>query len=507
MLDAIRKKKENFFYSLLILATSAVMLFFGVSGPSGSRSKNSGPVAWVNGDAINGQEYSQAVQGMYYQYASMLGSQYDEKLLRSFNLESRALDQLIRDKLLTQEAGRLGITVSDKELGDYIRTLPELQKDGKFDYEGYKARKNVGEIERSLRDNLQRRKLQAFIVDRIKLSPAEVKRGFWMKNTKVDLEYAKIDFNGLAPIKEYSDKEISDFLAKSDAEVKQEYESHTADYTEKGQVKLKQIRVGVPFQASEAQKAESRKKIEAIAKETTKENFESIAKTKSDDEYAKKGGERGWVTRGTLEQPLEAAIEPLQPGTVSGVVETPYGFYVLMVTEKKEPVTKPYDTVKKTVAAKLLTERNKKAWAEEKRKKLEELLAAGKPIDGELKAMKVTTKKTGSFSLGQGYLPNIGPSDPMMDSVFEMTKEKPVANKLFYHQDAYYYLKLASLELPKESDFAKEKEGVEKNLETSLQNEVFRQWLEALEKKASIKKEIALKGGPAIPGADETGLN
>jgi peptidyl-prolyl cis-trans isomerase D len=491
MLDSIRKRKENFFYSFLILITAAVMLFFGVA-PSGDGAKNAGPVAWVNGDAISRQEFGQAVQNKYYEIAQMMGGNVpDEKLLKAFNLEGRALDDLIRSKLIAQEASRLGVSISDRELSEYIRTLPALQtKDGKFDYEAYKKIPNIGEKEKEIRENLRRQKLQEFVLDRIRLSPHEVKQGFWLKNTKVDLEYAKLDFNALAPNKEYSDKEVQAFLATNEAEVKQHYDSHTADYTDKASAKLKAIRVGVPFQASEAQKTESRKKIDAIAKEVTKDNFEAVAKNKSDDEFAKKGGDRGWVTRGTLEQPLEAALEALPLHTVSPVVETPYGYYLLLATEKKDAVVKSYDTVKKSVATKLMNEKYKKTWAEEKRKKLELLLAEGKPIDSELKAMKVQTKKTGVFSLGQGYLPNIGQSDAILDSVFELSKQSPVAKKLFYQQDAYYYVKLASLELPKEEEFSKEKEGVEKNIEASLQNEIFRQWVEGLEKTASIKKEI-----------------
>lgn len=491
MLDSIRKRKENFFYTGIIIVTAGVMLFFGVGG-NDSDTKGNGPVAWVNGEIITTRDYQQAVQNMYMQYAQMLGNQYDEKLLKAFNLEGRALDELVKQRLIAQEADRLHVNVTDKELQDYIRSLPYFQtKEGKFDFEAYKKLPNPGQREKEMRAGLQRQKLQEFVLGRVRLTPAELKQGFLLKNTKADVEYAKIDFNSLAPNPKISAGETEKYLKNAAAEVQQHYDTHKADYTEKASVNLRQIRVGVPFQASEAQRAEAKKKIESIAKEANKDNFEAVAKAKSDDEHAKKGGAVGWVARGSLEKPVEEAIDKLAPGQVSGVVSTPYGFYLLQITDKKDAVVTPFESVKTQVAEKLLVAAQKKDWIEAKKKHMDELLAAGKTLDGELKTLKIQTKKTGMFSLGQGYLPNIGQADGMMDAVFELTKQQPVAKKLFPHQDSYYYLKLATMELPKETEFAKEKENLERTLSNEVQGELFRAWVEELQKKAKVKMEVA----------------
>jgi peptidyl-prolyl cis-trans isomerase D len=494
MLDAIRKRKENFFYTFIILITAAVMLFFGV-GQNASDSSGNGPTAWVNGEMISKREYQQALQNMYMQYAQMLGNQFDEKLLRAFNLEGRALDELVRQKLVQQEATKLKVSVSDKELESYIKSLPYFQtKDGKFDYENYKKLQNPGEREKEMRTGLQRRKLETYLLDRIRLTPAQVKRGYMLKNTKVDLEVTKIELNAIAPDLKPSSTDVENFLKSGGTEIQAYYDSHQPEFTEKASVELRQIRVGVPFQASESQRSEAKKKIDAIAKEVTKDNFDAVARAKSDDEHAKKGGLVGWVGRGSLEKPLEDAIDKLSPGQVSPVVSTPYGFYVLQISGKKDAVTEPLDKVRKNIAVKVLSEKRKKDWVEEKKKHLETLLAEGKSIEGELKSLKATPKKTGMFSLAQGYIPNIGQNDAMMDSVFELSKQSPLAKKLFYHQDAYYTLKLASIELPKEEDLVKDRENIEKSLQSEIQNEVFRAWVEDLKKKASIKMEIATSG-------------
>ena len=118
------------------------------------------------------------------------------------------------------------------------------------------------------------------------------------------------------------------------------------------------------------------------------------------------------------------------------------------------------------------------------------MLAEGKSIEPDLKALKVDVKKTGSFSLGQGYIPNVGQADPIVDAVFQLTPEHPLVKKLIPFQDAFYYVKLRTLERPKDADYGKNQEMVEKNVATSLRTEVMSQWVAELQKNSTIKTEL-----------------
>lgn len=495
MLDSIRKRKENFFYSFVILAVVIVMGFFGVGKMAGDGDKD-GVAAWVNGEPISQREFRQMLEYKLAQYQSMLGGQYDEKLLNALQVPQRTLEELVQFKLLSQQAKALGVIVPDSELADHIRSLPMYQKDGKFDAELYSKIPNRGLEEKRQRERLQTLRLQNYLADRIKVTPSEIQKNYLLKESKVDLQYAKIDFAALAPKAPPSKQQVDNFLkTTTDTDLQVYYDSHKADFSQKAQVHLKQIRVGVPFKATEAVRAEARKKIDSIAKETTAANFEQMAKTKSDDEYAKKGGEVGWIARGNLEKALEDAIDKLPPGTVSPVVETPFGFFLLQAVEKKEPVLRPLSEVKATVAENLLKEKEKQKFIEDKRKSWETMVAAGTPLDGELKKAGVDLKKTGPFALGQGFVPNVGQVDSMIDAAFELTKEKPVAKKLFFFQDHYYYVKLLSMDMPKKDDFAKNAETVEKGIVTALQGELLSTWIKDLQKKSTVKTDVAFSGG------------
>ena len=64
----------------------------------------------------------------------------------------------------------------------------------------------------------------------------------------------------------------------------------------------------------------------------------------SDDASTKtKGGDVGFFSKKMIMKPLGDTAFSLKPGGISDIVETPYGYEILKVEEKKEPYQEPYD--------------------------------------------------------------------------------------------------------------------------------------------------------------------
>ena len=63
--------------------------------------------------------------------------------------------------------------------------------------------------------------------------------------------------------------------------------------------------------------------------------FEELARLFSNDGSAAKGGDLGWLYPGDSVPEFETAVAALAPGEVSGVVETPFGFHLIEVLERK----------------------------------------------------------------------------------------------------------------------------------------------------------------------------
>lgn len=63
--------------------------------------------------------------------------------------------------------------------------------------------------------------------------------------------------------------------------------------------------------------------------------FEDLAKLYSNDLSASQGGELGWLYPGDTVPEFERAMDALQPGQVSEPIESPFGYHLIQVLERK----------------------------------------------------------------------------------------------------------------------------------------------------------------------------
>jgi peptidyl-prolyl cis-trans isomerase C len=101
-------------------------------------------------------------------------------------------------------------------------------------------------------------------------------------------------------------------------------------------------------------------KDEALAKDllaqvrTDPQKFATLATEKSTDvTSAKKGGDLGMFGQGRMVAEFERAAFALEPGEISDVVKTQYGYHIITVTERKEGERKPFEQVKEQIRATL----------------------------------------------------------------------------------------------------------------------------------------------------------
>jgi parvulin-like peptidyl-prolyl isomerase len=84
----------------------------------------------------------------------------------------------------------------------------------------------------------------------------------------------------------------------------------------------------------ERSKDEAKKRAEEIAGRAKKgEDFGKLAKEMSDGPSGPRGGDLGKFTPDRMVKPFSEAAFALEPGGVSGVVETQFGFHVIKRTE------------------------------------------------------------------------------------------------------------------------------------------------------------------------------
>ncbi len=83
-------------------------------------------------------------------------------------------------------------------------------------------------------------------------------------------------------------------------------------------------------------KTDARHKIEGLAERVKHgENFAELARLFSQDGSASKGGDLGWIYPGDTVPEFERALNALEKGQVSGAIETPFGFHLIKVIERR----------------------------------------------------------------------------------------------------------------------------------------------------------------------------
>jgi peptidyl-prolyl cis-trans isomerase C len=84
--------------------------------------------------------------------------------------------------------------------------------------------------------------------------------------------------------------------------------------------------------------------------------FAELAAHYSDDGSAQQGGDLGWVEKGMLDPQFEQAAFGLVVGSLSGIVETRYGYHLILVEEKKPAGIEPFEQARSNIREFLMSQ-------------------------------------------------------------------------------------------------------------------------------------------------------
>jgi peptidyl-prolyl cis-trans isomerase SurA len=136
------------------------------------------------------------------------------------------------------------------------------------------------------------------------------------------------------------------------------YEAHKQEYAELEQVRLSEILVATPDDATDAAIAQAKSRAEDVeAKLKAGASFEEMAKQLSGGQTAAKGGDLGEFKRGALgSSALEDPVFALQAGEWTAPIRTRQGFVVLKVTEHTQAGIPPLNAVEQQVQEAIYSE-------------------------------------------------------------------------------------------------------------------------------------------------------
>lgn len=137
----------------------------------------------------------------------------------------------------------------------------------------------------------------------------------------------------------------------TEAEIKEFYDQNPETFTMPAQVRASHILIKVDANASAADKQKAKLRIEALLKQIKSgADFAKLAQENSDCPSGNQGGDLGYFGRGQMVKPFEDKAFSMQPGDVSGVVETQFGYHIIKLSEKRAAGKVPLDEVKDKLA-------------------------------------------------------------------------------------------------------------------------------------------------------------
>ncbi len=299
----------------LILAMALVLTSVGFRTWAEEKQPSEAKVAEVNGAVITQKDFENEMRRVERMFSKRGKPLSDSQVSE---VKKEVLESLINRELLYQESAKENVDIAQATVDE---RLSKLKKRFADEAEFRRALSQMNLSEMSLKSQLKR-------------------------------EMA---------IQQLIDEKIAGKVSVSDEESKTYYDTNPDHFKRPEEVRASHILIKVDPQADESQRTQTLQKIEEIQVKAKKgEDFAALAREFSEGPSAPRGGDLNYFRRGQMVKPFEDVAFALEPGEVSDIVETRFGYHVIKVTDKKPETEIAYDDVKGKIEAFL------------KRKKIEE---------------------------------------------------------------------------------------------------------------------------------------
>jgi peptidyl-prolyl cis-trans isomerase D len=400
MFDFVRKHTRLFQFLLLILIVPSFVLV-GVEGYSRFMEGGNTAVASVDGHKITQAEWDDA-QKKQVERMRMEAPTMDPKVFDSPEVRKDVLENLLRERVLAAVVANEHRTISNEQLLELIRTDPQLAPLRDVEMakriaaqQGLTVDGLLQNVRQSLQSNgvlgpiaqsalptqssavlafdalLQQRELkfQAFAAKDFAatLTPKDADLEAYYKDPKIaakfqlpesaDIEYVVLDAGALQ----------TDVTVNPD-EVQQYYKDNASRFTSDEERRASHILIKASADMPAADKAKAKAKADELLAEARKNpaGFAELAKKNSEDPgSAANGGDLDFFGKNAMVKPFEDAVYALKKGEISNVVQSDFGYHIIMLTDVRGGQLRPFETVKAGIEADLRRQLGQKRYTEQ----------------------------------------------------------------------------------------------------------------------------------------------
>lgn len=430
---------------------------------------DTGTVATVAGKKITQVEWDAAQRAEAERVRAQMPT-VDSKIFDTPVFKKRALDGLVQEQVMLTAVDKLHLITPNSRLVRLIATDPQiaplLTPDHKWNKALLESRGRTPEqLEQQLRlqyslqqvvggilDSaiapaasnrlaldalMQRREVQIAHFDaktyaaNIQPTDAELQQYYndsahaaqFTAPEQADIEYAVLDLPAVeAGIK----VDEADLRAYYEQNVKQRY-------TSPEERRASHILIKVDANATPAQREAAHAKAESLLAQVRKNpaDFAALAKKYSDDPgSAANGGDLDYFGRGAMTKPFEDAAFALKPGQISDVVQSDFGYHIIMVTGARGGEARPFEAVRGEIEAEIKKQQAERLYADAAERftnTVYEQSDSLKPVADQLK-LTILTAKGVTHTPAPGAAPGPLTNAKFLDALFDASNLKNKRN-------------------------------------------------------------------------------
>ncbi len=410
MLNIFRKKAQSPLIQGLVLVIAVVFIFWGFGGNQGN---NRTAVATVNKVDITYQNYIQAYNQAADNFRQQFGGQIPPALLEQLGIKQQVLSQLIQSELLRQGGEEIGVRISDLIVQEKIKKMEVFQEEGRFNQQRYedllaRNRMTPTDFEDSIKSDLRTERVTNDLADFALVPDHEIDRCLAYNEEEIQLHYVQLnaaDFEDKVVVEE--EELVTWFATKKETyrsepkirlkylafnleqnmeqaqldeeEIRTLYESRKESYQQPEQRHARHILLKTSEGDTEAVRVEKKKKAEEVLElaRIDGSDFSILAQEHSEGPTKDKGGDLGFFSNGRMVPAFDQAVSSLQPGEISEVVETQFGYHIIKLEEIRPASVRTFEQVKDNLAVTLKKKNAKTITFQEVTKAYEGIMRSG----------------------------------------------------------------------------------------------------------------------------------
>lgn len=401
MFEAIRKHSKIVMFLLFLLVIPSFVL---VGIDSNYFSEKSPVVARVDGHKITQADWDNA----HREETDRIRAQspnVDPKQLDTPQARYATLERLVRDRVFAAAAQSSHLITSDARLARALQDIPAIaalkRPDGSLDTEAYRSLVGAQGLtpegfEANVRRELSVSQVMGGVMSTAFATDAAAKLAFDSLYQRREIQVARFNASDYAKQVNPTDADIEAFY-KANAQRFQQQEQAAVEYVvldldsvrsgirvneddlrtyykenltrlaAKEERRASHILINAAKDAPAADREQAKARAQELLAQVRKSpaSFSEVAKKSSQDSgSAPAGGDLNFFGRGAMVKPFEDAVFAMKKGEISDVVESDFGYHIILLTDIKTPRQPSFEELRPSLEAELKQQQAQRKFAE-----------------------------------------------------------------------------------------------------------------------------------------------